>query len=127
MRGGAPDAGAEIPLQTVEKTKVAHVFSLQHMENHSKADIHTAAHGGPHTRAFVYILKEGVAPTHTEVGSWQEHAREHTLEQVFCQEPWPMGDPQGWILFLKNYIPWKVSILEQFLKSYRPWEGHTLE
>ncbi|KAK4818805.1 hypothetical protein QYF61_019734 [Mycteria americana] len=49
------------------------------MEEHSGADIHPAAHGGPQARASGYALKEAAA-----------HG-EFTLEQVFWQDLWP-GD-----------------------------------
>jgi len=38
--GGAPDAGAEIPLQPVEETMVRQAVTLQSMEVHGGADIH---------------------------------------------------------------------------------------
>jgi len=38
--GGAPGAGAEIPLQPTEKTMVRQAVSLQPMEAHGGADIH---------------------------------------------------------------------------------------
>ncbi|KAK4810494.1 hypothetical protein QYF61_004274, partial [Mycteria americana] len=44
-------AGAEIPLQPVEKTMVKQIVPLQPMEVYGGADIHSAAHGGPHTGA----------------------------------------------------------------------------
>jgi len=50
--GGAPGAGAKIPLQPVEKT----MLPLQSMKDHIGADIQPAAHGTPHTRAGVAIF-----------------------------------------------------------------------
>ena len=44
-KGDAPDAGEEIPLQPMEKTKVMQVVPLQPLEDHGEADIHAAAHG----------------------------------------------------------------------------------
>jgi len=38
--GGARDAGAEIPLQLVEKTMVRQAVPLKPMEIHSGADLH---------------------------------------------------------------------------------------
>jgi len=38
--GGAPGAGAEIPLQPVMKTMVRQAVPLQPMEAHSRADSH---------------------------------------------------------------------------------------
>ena len=38
--GGAPGAGAEIPLLPMVKTLVIQVVPLQHMEDHGGADIH---------------------------------------------------------------------------------------
>lgn len=45
-----PGANAEIPLQPVKETTLEQVFR--------RADIHTAAHGGPHTGAVGYFLKK---------------------------------------------------------------------
>ena len=42
-RNGAPCTGAEIPLQSIEKTMGKRVATLQHMEDHAGANIHTAA------------------------------------------------------------------------------------
>jgi len=39
-QGGVPEAGAEIPLQPVEKTMVRQAVPLQPMEVHGGADIH---------------------------------------------------------------------------------------
>ena len=57
-KGGAPGAGAEIPLQPVVKTMVMQVVLLQPMEDHTGADIHTTACGGPHARADGFAVKE---------------------------------------------------------------------
>jgi len=38
--GGAPGAGAEVPLQLMEKTMVRQAVHLQPMEVHSRADLH---------------------------------------------------------------------------------------
>ena len=46
----APGAAAEIAQQPMVKTVVMQVVPLQPIEDHSGADIHVAAHGGPHTR-----------------------------------------------------------------------------
>jgi len=59
--GGAPDAGAEIPLQPVEKIMAKQFVSLQHKEDHVRADTHPAAHGGPHDRAGGHALTEAAA------------------------------------------------------------------
>ena len=40
MGGGAPGAGAEIPLQPMEKTMVRQAVPLQPMEDDGGADIH---------------------------------------------------------------------------------------
>jgi len=42
---------------------------------------------------------------------------EPTQEQVFWQEPWPMGDPQWSSPFLKDCTLLKVPMLEQFMKN----------
>ncbi|PKU44302.1 rna-directed dna polymerase from mobile element jockey-like [Limosa lapponica baueri] len=49
--GGTPGARAEIPRQPMVKIMVMQVVLLQSIDIHSGADIHSAAHGGPHTRA----------------------------------------------------------------------------
>lgn len=41
LGGGSPSAKAEIPLQPVKKTMVTQVVSLQPMEDHAAADIHS--------------------------------------------------------------------------------------
>ena len=51
----------EIPLQPVVKTMVTQVVPLQPVEDCGGADIHTAAHGGTHTAAGGYDLKEAAA------------------------------------------------------------------
>ena len=65
--GGAPGAGAEIPLQPVVKTMVRQAVPLQPMEEHSGADIHTAAEGGPHAGAG--LLAGLVTPWGTHAGA----------------------------------------------------------
>ena len=52
--GDVPRAGAEIPLQPMEKTMVMQVIPLPLKEDHSGANIHTAAPAAPHTRAGRY-------------------------------------------------------------------------
>lgn len=42
-RNGAPCTGAEIPLQSIEKTMGKQIATLQHTDDHVGADIHTAA------------------------------------------------------------------------------------
>ncbi|GAB0185696.1 AN1-type zinc finger protein 5-like [Grus japonensis] len=89
--GGAPGAGAEIPLQPMEKTKVRQAVPLQPMQVHGGADIHLqpvedpkpeqveAPEGGcdpvgsPH---WSRLLAGPVAP-------WRE---EPTPEQVWWQD-----------------------------------------
>ncbi|KAK4810959.1 hypothetical protein QYF61_013367 [Mycteria americana] len=85
------------------------------MEVHSGADIHPAAHGGPHVRAGGCALKEAVTPwrAHAGAGSWQDL--------------WPLQDPCWSSPFLKDCTPWKGPMLEQFVKNCSPWEGPTLE
>lgn len=62
--GGAPVAGAEISLQTVENIVVMQVVPLQPMKDCSGADIHTVAHGGLYDAAGGCALTEGA--THGE-------------------------------------------------------------
>ncbi|PKU42447.1 hypothetical protein llap_7247 [Limosa lapponica baueri] len=50
-----------MPLQPMEKTVVKQVVLLQLMDDHSGADIHTAACGEPHTGAGGRALKEAAA------------------------------------------------------------------
>ena len=88
--GGAPGAGPEIPLQPVMKTMVMQVVPLQHMEVHGGADIHPAAHGGPHAGAGGCALKEAVSMWRARAGagSWKNMAlcvEDCTLDQVFWQ------------------------------------------
>jgi len=47
--GGAPGAGAEIPLQPMQKTMVWQAVSLQHMEVYCRADIHLQLKEDPMT------------------------------------------------------------------------------
>jgi len=72
--GGAPGTRAEICLQTIMKTVVKQVVPLQPMEVHSGADIHPAAHRGPHVREGGCALKEAVTPWRASAGagSWQD-------------------------------------------------------
>ncbi|KAK4823941.1 hypothetical protein QYF61_008327 [Mycteria americana] len=50
---GAPCAGSDIPLKPVVKTMVVQVVALQPTEDHSGADIHPAACGGPYAGAGI--------------------------------------------------------------------------
>ena len=58
QRGAAPGTRAELPLQPMEKTVVKLFILLQSMENHVRADIHTAACGGSHAGAGGYALRK---------------------------------------------------------------------
>ena len=80
--GGAPGAGAEIPLQPVVKTMVRQAVPLQPMDVHGGADIHL------------------------------QPVEDPTLEQVDVPEGDcdPMGDPRWSSLFLKDCIPWKGHV-----------------
>ncbi|GAB0207533.1 zinc finger and BTB domain-containing protein 5 [Grus japonensis] len=108
---------------------VMQVVSLQPMEDHGGADIDPAAHGRPHTRA----LKEAVAMWRTRagVGSWQElrpYGERSPCRSRFAGRTCdPVGDPCWSSLLLKDLIPWKGPMLEQFVKNYSLWEGPTLE
>ncbi|GAB0175634.1 hypothetical protein GRJ2_000028600 [Grus japonensis] len=129
--GGAPGAGAEIPLQPLEKTMVRQAVPLQPMEDDGGAEIPPAAHGGPHTRAGG-CLKEAVTPWEAHVGasSWQDlwpHGERSPRWSRFAGRTCdPMGDPCWSSLLLKVYTPWKGPTMEQ-LKNCSPWEGLTLE
>ncbi|XP_064911936.1 uncharacterized protein LOC135578976 [Columba livia] len=56
--GGASGAGEEIPLQPSEKTMVKQLCPLQPREDHVRADIHTASHGGPYVGASECAQRE---------------------------------------------------------------------
>ena len=66
------------------------IFPAACGEDHARADIHTAASGGPHAAAGGYALKEAAA-----------HG-EHMQKQVFWQELQSVGDPHWSSLFLKD-------------------------
>lgn len=48
--GFAPVTSAEIPLQSMMKTIVKLIVTLQPMEDHGGEDVYPTAHGGPHVR-----------------------------------------------------------------------------
>ncbi|GAB0193217.1 epimerase family protein SDR39U1 [Grus japonensis] len=89
--GGAPGAGAEIPLQPVEKTMVRQAVPLQPMEDDGGAEIPPAARGGPHARAGG-CPKEAVTPWEAHAGAGflagpvDPRREEPRLEQVFWQD-----------------------------------------
>jgi len=79
------------------KTMVMQVMPLQPKGDHSGADIHAAAHGGPHARGGC-VLKEAAA--HAESILEQAPGRTFKLmerspcwEQAFWQELWLCGGP----------------------------------
>jgi len=82
------EARAKLHLQPRDKTMAKQPVYLQSIEDHVKADIHTAAHGDP------------------------------MQKQVFWQELYPVGDPEWSNLFLKNCAPWKGHFLDLFLQTY---------
>ncbi|GAB0180481.1 hypothetical protein GRJ2_000513400 [Grus japonensis] len=97
--GGAPGAGAEIPLQPLEKTMVRQAVPLQPTEVHGGAEIPAAAHGGPHAGAGG-CPKEAVTlwEARAGAGSWQDlwpHRKRSPHWSRFggrtCD---PMGDPE---------------------------------
>ncbi|GAB0182867.1 hypothetical protein GRJ2_000752000 [Grus japonensis] len=69
--GGAPGAGAEIPLQPVEKTMVRQAVALQPMEDDGGTDIHMQSlkpmERGAHARAD--LLAGLVTPWGTHAGA----------------------------------------------------------
>ncbi|KAM6188280.1 uncharacterized protein WM294_016059 isoform 1-T3 [Sarcoramphus papa] len=106
--GGAPDTGTEIPLQPMVKTIVRQAVPLQPMEVNGGADIHPAAHGGPHDGAGGCALKEAVTQwrAHAGAGSWQELqpcGEEPTQEQIFRQD----------LIFWQDLCPCGEPTLEQ--------------
>ena len=89
--GGAPGAGAEIPLQPVVKAMVRQAVPLQPMEVNGGADIHLQPRENP-TPEQVVAPKGGCDPVGSPrwsrllagpVDPWRE---EPTLEQVCCQD-----------------------------------------
>lgn len=56
--GPVSETRVKIPLKPVVKTMVTQIVSLQPMEDHGGADIHTGDHGGPHIG--VSTLREAV-------------------------------------------------------------------
>ena len=101
--GGAPGAGAEIPLQPMEKTMVKQVASLD-MEDYTGADVHATC-----------TTEDYTAPVEDPMPGAVACAEEPTQEQVFSQDLWPLGDPRWSSLFLKDCNPWEGPMLEQFL------------
>ncbi|KAK4806858.1 hypothetical protein QYF61_012587 [Mycteria americana] len=93
------------------KTMVMQVVPLQPMEVHSGADIHTAAHGGPHAGAGGYALKEVAARGESMLGQApgrtcdpvERSPRRSRFSGKTCD---PVMDPR-----------WKRPMLEQFLKN----------
>ncbi|GAB0186285.1 zinc finger and BTB domain-containing protein 5 [Grus japonensis] len=75
----------------MENMMMKQVVPLQPMEGHGGTDIHTAAHGGPHTGAG------GSDPKKTAAHG------EPTLEQAFWQEPG--GSPSSRGHMLEQSIP----------------------
>ncbi|KAK4810457.1 hypothetical protein QYF61_004237 [Mycteria americana] len=71
------EGSSERPGKPVEKTMVKQVVPLRPMEVHVRADIHTAACGGPHTRAGGCAMKEAAA--HGEFMLEQTPGRNHSL------------------------------------------------
>ena len=93
--GGAPGAGAEIPLQPVGKTMVRQVVPLHPMEVNGGADIHLQPMERPHAGGGGCAPKEAVAPWEARAGAgcWQDL--------------WPHGErsPCWSSLFLKELLP----------------------
>jgi len=81
---GAPNAGAEIPLQPVEKTMVRQSVPLQPMEVHSGADIHLQPVENP-TPEQVDMLQQAPAKTSGPVER-EAHARAGLLAGLVT--PW---------------------------------------
>ncbi|KAK4815938.1 hypothetical protein QYF61_010195 [Mycteria americana] len=109
-----PGAGEGIPLQPMEKIMVKQVVPLQPMVNHSGADIHPAACGGPQAGTGGCTLKKAAVP--------EEPALHRLLAGATAHEG-PMLEqsiPEG-------LHPCRRPTLEQFVKNCSPWEGPTLE
>ena len=117
-------------MQPVEKTMEKQVVPLQHMKNHTGADIHTAAHGGPYAGAGGYALKEAAAhgdPTLEQApGRSCCLGREAHAGAGFLAVTAACGRPRLEQLFLKYCRPWRGPTLEQFLKDCILWEGPML-
>jgi len=96
-RGGAPGAGAEIPLQPLVKTIVRQAVPMQPMEVHGGAP--PAACGGPHAGAGGCALKEVVTLC------WKQAPGRN------CS---PVESSPQWSRFSsKTYSPCKGPTLEQ--------------
>lgn len=69
----------------------------QPIEDYVGADIYATAHEGPHAAAGWHAVKKAAAP------------RECTMQQVFWQELWPLGDLHWSSMFLMDCTPWWSS------------------
>ena len=120
-------------------------FTCSPWEDHGEAGCPPAAHGGPwwsrsppaaregpHTGAGG-CLKEAVTPweAHAGAGSWQDlwprGERSPHWSRFSGRTCDPVGDPCWNSLCLKDCMPWKGPMLEQFVKNCSLWEGPTLE
>jgi len=96
--GGAPGAGAEVPLQPMEQTMVRQAVPLQPMEVHEGAKTHLQPREDP-TPEQGDVPEGGCGPV--EIPRWSRLLAElvdpwrekPVLEQVCWQDLWPHGGP----------------------------------
>jgi len=109
--GSAPGAGAEIPLQSLEKTMMRQPVSLQTKE------VHAAAGGCPKEAATPWGACAGA-------GSWQDlwpHGeRSPHGSRVAGRACDPVGDACWSSLFLEDCTPWEGPTLEKFVENCKP-------
>lgn len=104
--GGSVQVPEQRDSALVEQTMIRQVNPLPPVKEHGGAHMYTVAHGGPKAGAGGYILMEAA-----------DHG-EPTLEQVYWQKLWPMGNPCWSSPFRKGCAQWKEFILEQFLENF---------
>ncbi|KAK4831753.1 hypothetical protein QYF61_018951 [Mycteria americana] len=147
--GGAPGAGAEIPLQPMVKTMVRQAVHLQPMEVNGGADIHLQpreVNGGadihlqPVENAMpeqVDVPEGGYDPVkspcqHRLLAGTVARGEEPVQEQVIWQGLWPVGEPMLELPVAEGLYPVErhhagavleeEPMLEQFMKDCIPWE-----
>ncbi|GAB0202756.1 hypothetical protein GRJ2_002741200 [Grus japonensis] len=108
--GGAPGAGAEIPLQPVEKTTVKQAVPLQPIEDDGEADIHLQPVEDP-TPEMVETPEGGC-------DLWEAHARAVLLAGLVTLWEGPTLEQ-----LVKNCSPWERLTLEKLVEDCLLWEG----
>jgi len=82
--GGAPGAGAEIPLQLMEQTTVRQAVSLQPMEVHGGAHLHLEPREDPAPRDYKDIVQCIQKSVRCFMYSAMETALENHDNVLFC-------------------------------------------